>query len=238
MNCAEFRELSQAIARDEALDAATLERALGHADSCEECDMLLDESEALTSELLALAKHFAAAEAPLHVEAQLLAELEQQRAPEIHPSQRPERPEAGIFGIGAEIVFALRRHFTAVLGAVAAVILVMALTGWPAALWQTAWLANLGKAAQERSAPGSSTGLLASQNEDSGADLSSDSFVPLSGAYDLASLSDDPIVRVVLSDNDLENLGLPVGESNDEQIVADLIIAHDGTPQAIRVVSW
>ena len=68
--------------------------------------------------------------------------------------------------------------------------------------------------------------------------MESDSFVPLSGTYDLASLSDDPIVRVVLSDIDLENLGLPVGQSNDEQVVADLIIANDGTPQAIRVVSW
>jgi hypothetical protein len=238
MNCSEFRELSQAIARDEALDAATLERALGHADSCEECDSLLEESEALTSELRALAKHFAAEEAPLHIEAQLLAELEQRRAAEIHGSQRPEQREAGIFGIGAEMFFALRKPFTTILGAAAAVILVMALTGWPAALWQTAWLANLGKTGQEGGSRGSSAILSAGQNEDSGADLNSDSFVPLSGAYDLASLSDDPVVRVVLSENDLENLGLPVGEGNDEQIVADLVIAHDGTPQAIRVVSW
>lgn len=237
MNCEEFRSLSQVIARDEPLDPPTLERALEHADSCEECDLLLDECEALTSELRALATHYAGEEAPFHIEAQLLAEFKQRRVPDIHRSRRAERPGAGLFGIGAEMVFALRRHFVAMLGAAAAIVLVLALTGWPTALWQTAWFANLGHAGQGRGTLGNSTAQTASPDEGSEADLSS-AFVPLSGAYDLASLNDDPIVRVVLSDNDLESLGLPVGETSDDQVVADLIIATDGTPQAIRFVSW
>jgi hypothetical protein len=238
MNCEEFRNLVQPIARDEALDTAVLESALGHADSCGSCDDLLEEAEALTSDLQALAAHYGSEGAPPRVQAQLAAAVEQRREPESLRS-RSSWVSAAAIGVAAEIVLACRRQSGAILGAAAAAVLVLAISGRPAGLWHPSWVASVGHSGEMRA--GSEPSIrpqLNAQTTDVDANLSADSFVPLSGTYDLASLSDDPIVRVVLSDNDLETLGLPVGTNGNEQIVADLIIAHDGTPQAIRVVSW
>jgi hypothetical protein len=239
MNCEEFRQLAQAIARDEALDVATLDSAFSHADGCEFCDSLLEESEALTSELRSLAAYYAAEETPRHVESGLAAVVRQQREPNAGSSHGWRwLPEAAL-GVAVGSALALRRRSTAVAGFVAAALLVLALSGQPAALWHPTWVASLTRSGSTSiTADASPTVLSASQTTAPDTEDNTDSFVPLSGAYDLASLNDDPIVRVVLSDDDLESLGLPVGDSGDEQVVADLIIANDGTPQAIRVVSW
>jgi hypothetical protein len=223
MNCEEFRQLAPAMARDEELDLATMEAALSHADSCELCDALLNECETLTSQLRALAAHYADESAPARVESRLLAAVQQRGEPEFRTS-RSRWP--------------LRRRAAALIGVAAALVLAFALSGRPKTLWHAAVVA-FAPAGQRQSAPGTSLEpALSSPEAISGSEESADSFVPLSGAYDLASLNDDPIVRVVLSDDDLESLGLPVGAGGDEQVVADLIVANDGTPQAIRVVSW
>jgi hypothetical protein len=239
MNCDEFRQLAQAIARDETLDATTLESAFSHADSCEPCDSLLEESEALTGELRSLAAYYAAEEAPRRVESLLNAVVQQQRDREAAGPRGGQWLSATVIGIAAEIARALRRRSTTVVAVAATLVLALALSGQPKTLWHPAWIANLAHSGETSVASGTSPEpLLASQTAVLDAEQNADSFVPLSGDYDLASLNDDPIVRVVLSDNDLESLGLPVGDSGDEQVVADLIIANDGTPRAIRVVSW
>jgi hypothetical protein len=231
MNCEEFRPVAQAMARDEELDLATLEAALSHADSCELCDALLNECETLTSELRALAAHYAEG-APARVESRLLAAVRQRGEPEF----RSWGPWPG--AVNGVVAGAARRRAAAFIGVAAAVVLVFALSGRPKALWHSAVVA-FGPAGQRQSEPGTSLEpALSSPETTSNTEESADSFVPLSGAYDLASLNDDPIVRVVLSDDDLESLGLPVGAGGDEQVLADLIVANDGTPQAIRVVSW
>jgi hypothetical protein len=236
MNCEEFRQLAPAIARDEALDAATLDGALSHADSCESCDSLLEESEMLTGELRALAAHYASESAPPYIEAQLMAVVGQQRESDRGPS-KSSWLSATVIGAAAEIVLAFRRR--PIIGAAAAAVLTLALSGRPASLWHPAWIAARSHAGQTGVTSESTVSpQVDSQTADSDTEITADSFVPLSGTYDLASLNDDPIVRVVLSDDDLESLGLPVGQSGDEQVVADLILANDGTPQAIRVVSW
>ena len=225
MNCEEFERIAQALARDEGLDITTMEAALNHADSCESCDALLEETESLNSDLRTLAAHHAAEAAPVRVEEALLLAFRRQRGPAASVSRlRRRRWYAGIAGVAAAIV------------------LVLTLSGRPKALWHPAGVTTLKQSDQpvrESGAMGSSS---APQQafQPAGADDQEgpDSFVPLSGTFDLASLNEDPIVRVVLSGEDLESLGLPVGGSGDEQVVADLIIANDGTPQAIRVVSW
>jgi hypothetical protein len=225
MNCEQFQALAQALARDEGLDVATLEGALSHADSCESCDALLEEAESLTSDLRALAARHADEAAPACVETALLLAFRQQRQPGASVSNlRWRRWSAGIAGVAA------------------AILLVLALTGRPTALWHPAGVATATQPDQPDRAPvmlaTASAPQQASETAAVDDEEGADSFVPLSGTYDLASLNEDPIVRVVLSGEDLESLGLPVGDSGDEQVVADLIIANDGTPQAIRVVSW
>ena len=63
-------------------------------------------------------------------------------------------------------------------------------------------------------------------------------FVPLSETFDPSSLADASVVRVVLSRSALDSFGLHLGQAEDAQVVADLIVTNDGTPQAIHVVSW
>jgi hypothetical protein len=65
-----------------------------------------------------------------------------------------------------------------------------------------------------------------------------DSFVSLSPAFDSSSLDDDAVVRVALSDAALESFGVPANEIGHGEVVADLVVASDGTPQAIHVVGW
>jgi hypothetical protein len=218
MSCEEFERIAQAWARDEGLDVAIMEGALSHADSCESCDSLLEEAESLTGDLRALAARHAAEAAPLRVETALL-----------HAFRRRQEPAASASNVG--------RWSAGAAGVAAAIILVLALTGRPKVLWHAAGRATVRQSDQTgrvSGTAGSSAAQIATADDEEGAD----SFVPLSGTFDLASLNENPIVRVVLSGEDLESLGLPVGDSGDEQVVADLILANDGTPQAIRVVSW
>jgi hypothetical protein len=224
MNCEEFHKLAEALARDEGLDAATMQGALGHADSCESCDTLLEEAEALSSDLRALAVRHASDTAPIRVEKALLLAFRKRQDPATSASQL-RRWSAGIAGVAAAIIL------VTVLASRAK------LLSYPSGGTTTKQLAlpdgSPGLRAGEPSAPQQAQQTVSVDNEES-----ADSFVPLSGTYDLASLNEDAIVRVVLSGEDLESLGLPVGDSGDEQVVADLIVANDGTPQAIRVVSW
>ena len=72
-------------------------------------------------------------------------------------------------------------------------------------------------------------------------DASADSFVPLTEGFDPTEARDESIVRVAMSRSSLENMGFYLAEGNeseDQQVVADLLVSNDGTPQAIRVVSW
>jgi hypothetical protein len=209
------------VARDENLDAATMESALTHADSCEPCDALLEEAESLTRSLRALAMSDETVSAPVRVEKAVLQAFRQRRQPTDHAAR-------------------IRRWSTVIAGIAAAVVVVFVLAGRPGGLFHFAG-GTAAKNSVQPATPNLAGSTTAAQQASLGTSddaIGTDSFVPLSGAFDLASLGDDPVVRVVLSGDDLENLGLPVGDSGDDQVVADLILANDGTPQAIRVVSW
>ena len=179
---------------------------------------MLEEAELLTSELRALAARSVADVAPVRVEATLLAAFQQRCEPAPGPSPLL-RWSAGIAGVAAAIVLGLF------------------LIGRPNVLLRhrkAARLAQPGRANSQAEAASAQPPAQTGASDDEGADA----FVPLSGTFDPTTLSDDAIVRVSLSGDELESLGVPVGDSGDQQVVADLIIANDGTPQAIRVVGW
>ena len=63
-------------------------------------------------------------------------------------------------------------------------------------------------------------------------------FIPLSAAFDPSWLEGGAIVRVVLSRPALERLGVPVNAGGNSEMVADMVVSNDGTPEAIRFVDW
>jgi hypothetical protein len=43
---------------------------------------------------------------------------------------------------------------------------------------------------------------------------------------------------VLLSRPALESLGVPVNAGGNGQLLADMVVSNDGTPEAIRFVDW
>ena len=77
-----------------------------------------------------------------------------------------------------------------------------------------------------------SDALSAFEAEDEGAG----SFVPLTKSFDPASLDGGAVVRVEMSPNALQQFGLSSTRGNGN-VLADMVVASDGTPQAIRLVA-
>lgn len=221
MNCEQFHELVESLARDEALDGTLVQEALAHADSCGPCDALLEESEALTRNLGQLARQYRSEQAPAHIEKNLLRVLRGRRAPKVPPKRARWLLLAGAGSIAA------------------AALVVVLLIGRGRFTAGGASIGQLGaKNAGVASGPGNTAADSYNLAESSLNDEENpaDSFLPLSPTFDPSSLDDDTMVRVVLSRSALESLGLPLNVGGDSQVVADLIVSSDGTPQAIRLI--
>jgi hypothetical protein len=233
MNCEQFREVMQDLARDEGLDFEKTKDALAHAESCGECDALLQESESITTALRMLSLQHSTDEAPLYVEAALLRSFAEKRVPVHRPANLSLWSLAGIGSIAAAALLSISmvRHIkpeVPVQGSQPPARVSMAASG--------------GKAASlESHSANSDDEWLSAFGDNSTVDVATDetaaaSFVPLSETFDPTSLDDDTVVRVVVSRATLESFGLSLGDGVDEQVAADLIVTNDGTPQAIRVV--
>jgi hypothetical protein len=233
MNCAQFRERVQSVARDEALDSATLSAALAHAESCPACDSLLEEADSLTSALHSLAELHASEQAPAQTEAILLAAFRERQA------ARPTRSEA----------HAKKFRYVSVAAAmgIAAAVLLVIFVARTANRFAGKSPASAPTPAQtvpaRTGAPRPSQVLSA----DASPDDSDAGFVPLpaspyseaslSGDFDPASVEDGTVVRVMLSPSALAALGFPMADDPGAQdVAADLLLAQDGTPQAIRLL--
>jgi hypothetical protein len=223
MNCGRFRDLVDDLARGEELDGVLLNEALEHAEACATCDALLEESESLTRSLDALAREYSLEQASARVEKSLLQALRRKRAPALRTIRR-------------------RWILPAIAGSVAAVALAAVLLTGENGIAPT-------ETSQPRVATAAAMPAVASAEEDSVADLdnlspgslaeeedATGSFLPLSATFDPSSLDDGTIVRVVLSRSALESFGLPLNLEGNAQVVADLIVSSDGTPEAIRVL--
>lgn len=221
MNCTEFRNLIQDLAREDASAGAVVADALAHAESCRACDALLREAEQLTASLHSLAARHRFDAAPPRVEVALLQALRQQRA-----------PAPGLLRIGGWLA-------VSAVGLAAAALLAILLTGYRPGI-------SPAPARTPESAP-RQTNRPSVPPRATWADYAVDgeteeqaaaSYIPLAADFDPSWLEGGAIVRVVLSRPALESMGVPVNADGDGQMVADMVVSDDGTPEAIRVVDW
>lgn len=220
MDCEQFGEIVHDLLRSEALDPLVIESAFAHAESCPDCDALLEGTESLTASLHMLAAVSASEQAPASVEQRLLRDLERKRAA-LAPSVywRSLAPAAISVAVAAALLIS---------------ILLFA--------HHTPWFSHPGQkvagtaAIQSPQQPESLSAVADTPAVDN--ENAADSFVPLSEAFDASTIENATVVRVVLSRAAIESFGLPINEDGDNQVVADLVLADDGVPQAIHVVSW
>jgi hypothetical protein len=215
MDCVEFKEIYHDLDRPGTSGFRFRERALGHAESCACCGLLLTDGEALDFALRNLTQHDAGRQAPPRVEAALLREFQVSK---FAGSRRRIHGQLAALGAAAAILLALG------LGVQHGIALRPS-----AALPQGANVAPDGSAtAAESTAP-------ASQPDE---DEYTAEFVPVPYADDPAALEGGAIVRVTLPRSALPSFGLPITESDGtDRVFADLLVSEDGTPQAIRLVS-
>jgi hypothetical protein len=232
MNCEQFQDIYQDLARNEWLDVPTLKDALEHADSCSACDALLQEAEALSTSLRALSAADASRRAGPGVEENVLEAFVAARSSDNQSNLRLVTV-ASLTCIAAAALFALllMHHKPA---------------SSPDGSRPSSPTANTSNGRQEASLDESIDGstdssvLAAAQSDALSAfedeDEAAGSFVPLTGTFDPASLDGGAVVRVEMSPNALQQFGLSPSSNNGKQVLADMVVASDGTPQAIRLV--
>jgi hypothetical protein len=242
MNCEQFQDILQDLARNEWLDVPTLKDAFEHADNCGACDDLLQEAETLTGNLRSLAVLDSGRQASLDVEKSVLQAFARQKSSTLRQSNARLVTFASLTCVAALTLFALllihHKPVSSPQGShpsSPAIPTVKANNGV-----QEASLSDVGNdlgndpGALEQGASGTTQGDALSAFEDE--DDAAGSFVPLTGTFDPAALDGGAVVRVVLSPTALQQFGLSSTQSGNKQVLADIVVGNDGTPQAIRVV--
>lgn len=223
--CDEFELLGLDSQSDPSLSEDRRRQVREHALMCDKCAALRDSWKAAKSELSGLGEYTAGLNAPLRVEARLLQQFR------LKHQFRKERNSIRI----------------ATWGLVAAALLFCAVSWWDWQHARHAALANLanfdgssiaaGGTAQGGSANVASEGSAAT--DDSSEMLLADNddvdFTQLPGSS-AQGTEDAAIVRVGMQRGSLAALGLPVNEERaGDWIQVDLLVASDGSPQAVRL---
>jgi len=227
MTCREFDEIVHAFVLMELLDVSVREAALEHAAHCELCSQRMADAAALAEVSETMGRN-AADEAPPSVEASLLTAF------------RNHHRRAS-----------WRRNLEWVtVGAVAAVLLIFLWTGSGRFKGRTASPVPRKDVTAEPNVPldvkGPSVvapaeaalpgGALVADVPATEAYVASD-FVPV--PYTGAISPDDPgmIVRVQLTRSSLAQLGYPVAETPDEDLIlADVLVGEDGWPRGVKLI--
>ena len=229
MTCTEFDEAVHDFVRMDLLDVSVREAVLEHAAHCEACAQRMADAAALAEAAETLGKNAQAERAPAHIEASLLAAF---RSHHRRISWR-------------------RGWEWAAVGAAAAVLLIF--------LWTAAGhpkgpsvspaprkdVSSETRAPQEAQAPVAperqtvSAPLAETSGEEQAASqaYTASDFVPV--PFTGAISADDPgmIVRVQLTRSSLAQLGYPVAETPDEELIlADVLVGEDGWPRGVKVV--
>jgi hypothetical protein len=227
MTCREFDEVVHGFVRMELLDVNVREAALEHAGHCELCSERMADAASLADASETAGRISREDQTPPHVETALLAAFRN------HHRRASWRR-------GVE---------WASVGAAAAVLLVFLWTVSGRSKGQTSPPPRKDVSSQtgeplEAKTPPPSTQLevtqgAAADSEDapaSGSYVASD-FVPV--PYTGAIAADDPgmIVRVQLTRASLAQLGYPVAETPDEDLVlADVLVGEDGWPRGVKLI--
>ena len=227
MTCREFDEVVHGFVRMELLDVSVREAALEHAAHCELCSERMADAAALADASETREGSRVRTQTPPHVEAALLAAF---RSHHRRASWRRTLEWASV-------------------GAAAAVLLVFLWTvsgrskGQTSTAPQERCLLSIGNAAggegachakQDEVAP-----VPAAASEDAPASESyvASDFVPV--PFTGAIAADDPgmIVRVQLTRASLAQLGYPVAETPDEDLIlADVLVGEDGWPRGVKLI--
>jgi hypothetical protein len=219
MNCEQFREMIHDLAREDTSADALVTEAFAHAEECRECDALLREAERLTARLHTLASQHRFDGPPPQVEAALLQAFRKQRK----PAARLQRFSGWVAAATAALA--------------SAAVVVILFTGYRPAK---------SPSPNPESAPRQSTRPLASPRatwadyavEGESEEQAAEAYIPLAADFDPSWLEGGAIVRVALSRSALESMGVPATGVGDGQMIADMVVSDDGTPEAIRVLDW
>ncbi len=230
MNCREFQEIVQELARARGIDATTVKAGLAHAYSCAACAERLEE-ERLLAEALG-ARSASAEQAPVQVEDFLLGAFREQ-----HRATRRAQ---------------FRRFAWTACAAAAGLAISLSLWHWwpgpkheggsttPIATSAPAKPSPQSVAASVREKPASvSLSRRTSKKEAprEQPDAFAEGFVPLPYADTYGPLEAGEIVRVQLGSAALESLGFSVaGADAGQQVLADVLVGQDGLPRAVRLV--
>jgi hypothetical protein len=218
MNCEEFALVGLDSRRDDSLHDDSRRRAAQHARVCGKCASLKMSWEAAQAELSALTEGTRMSMPPARVENRLLQQFRLRHQP------RLER----------------RKIRVATWALAAAAVLVCTLSVWSWQNWRNGQRTPL---TTSQNATVNSNNGAASLLADDVADDSSNflvasnegDFTQLPGAS-AQEVDDSAIVRVGMPRASLAALGLPVNEERaDEWIQVDLLVASDGSPQAVRL---
>jgi hypothetical protein len=227
MTCREFDEVVHGFVRMELLDVNVREAALEHAGHCELCSERLADAAALAEVSEMMAERARGVQAPPRVEVSLLAAF---RSHHRHASWR--------------------RTFEWVsVGAAAAVLLVFLWTvrgrsKGPSVPAPRKDVSSQSRMPQEAQAPANSiqdeaapaAQAVVADTRVSGTYTPSD-FVPV--PFTGVITADDPgmIVRVQLTRSSLAQLGYPVAETPDEDLIlADVLVGEDGWPRGVKLI--
>jgi hypothetical protein len=223
MTCREFDEVVHGFVRMELLDVQVREAALEHAAHCELCSERMKDASALAEASELVGQSASGEQAPPRVEASLLAAF-----------RNHHRRASWRRGLQWSSV-----------GAAAAVLLVF--------LWTMSGRSRGQTSPSQKKDVSSQSGMPleaktpATSNEDA-ADLgmadstatetyAASDFVPV--PFTSAMTPDDPgmVVRVQLTRSSLAQLGYPVAETPDEDLIlADVLVGEDGWPRGVKLI--
>lgn len=260
MNCQEFENIVNDLARQQLLEAGTSEGGLLHAEACRRCAARLADERALGAGLRAVAARLEGREAPAAIELGLLAAFRERKAAFIAPTVITPRHR--------------RAHWAWIAAAAVVVLSTLALayllrTAQPEANQQVngrqlpSPSPTLVPLEDRREPPGSSLSprplivqhapsrprrdqreqpvpprgaKVSAENRVTESEIATD-FLPLTYGAQLAPLESGQVVRVAMPRSALISFGLPMNmERADESVKADVLLGADGVARAIRFV--
>jgi len=228
MTCREFDEVVHGFVRMELLDVSAREAALEHAAHCELCSQRMADAAALADASETAGRIAREEQTPPHVEASLLAAFRN------HHRRASWR----------------RTLEWASVGAAAAVLLVFLWTVSGRSKGQSSLPALKKDVTSQSGMPlAGKTSATSKQNEAAPAADTAVADVPVSETYVASDFvpvpftgaitADDPgmIVRVQLTRSSLAQLGYPVAETPDEDLIlADVLVGEDGWPRGVKLI--